>query len=178
MKKAIHFLMLLYSINSFGQNDKTTATLKPYITPAGDPFGDIVSAKLSIKGGKLTSADNGLEVIVPTNALDSEVNISIQSTHNELNENNEGAYQLEPSGIQFKKPVQLIFHYSDDNADIKSIAWQDDKGQWHHFKKIAIDTLQKTLSCLVPHFSRWARFDVLYILPKETTVKVNKTRIA
>ena len=50
------------------------------------------------KGGTIKSVDGGLEVIIPENDIDSEINISIQSTHNDLNENDEGAYQLGPSG--------------------------------------------------------------------------------
>ena len=50
------------------------------------------------------------------------------------------AYRFEPSGIQFQKPVQVIFHY--DEEEIKDsmqlllgIAMQDDKGQWHSLNK-------------------------------------------
>ncbi len=177
MKKAILLVLLLYAINSFGQNDKTTASPKPYITPAGDPFGDIVSAIISVKGGKLISADKGLEVIVPADALDSEVNISIQSAHNNLNENDEGAYRLEPSGIKFKKPVQLIFHYisTNENANLKGIGWQDDTGQWHYLKKVITDTIQKTITALALHFSTWARFDKLFIKPAPASLKVTKS---
>ena len=45
------------------------------------------------------------------------------------------AYQFEPSGIQFKKPVQIIFHYNDDEAttcpaDLMCFALQDHTGKW------------------------------------------------
>lgn len=151
-------------------------TATPFVTPINQPFGEITSAKIDNKGGKLKSSDGGIEVIIPENALDAETNISIQSSHNDLNENDEGAYQLEPSGTNFKNPVQLIFHYKDDNDDLKDIAWQSEDGKWHHAKNIVVDSIQKTVSCFVSHFSKWAKFDRMYISPSAATVKVNKSK--
>ncbi len=170
-------ITVLFPSLAYAQNNKADTSRKPFITPVAKPFGDIASAKMDSKGGKLVSSDKGLEVIVPENALDSEITISIQSSHNDLNETDEGAYQLEPSGIQFKKAVQLIFHYTDgnENADLKSIGWQDDKGQWHRLKKVVTDTIQKMVTGLALHFSNWARFDQLYLKPVNASVKVNKT---
>ncbi len=159
------------------QNNRTDSSRKPFVTAISKPFGDIASAKIDNKGGRLKSADGGLEIIIPENALDSETSISIQSTHNDLNENDEGAYELEPSGIHFKKPLQLIFRYNDanDNADLKSIAWQDDKGQWHQLKKISVDTTEKIVSCFASHFSRWAQFSQIYLTAGSNIVRVNRT---
>ena len=170
------FQLFLLSIAKAQNNDGDTSR-KPFITPIAKPFGDISNAKIDNKGGRLKSADGGLEVIVPENALDSTIAISIQSSHNDLNENDEGAYQLEPSGIQFKKPLRLIFHYKDANAnsDLKNIAWQDDKGQWHQLKKISVDTTQKIVSCFALHFSRWAQFSQIYLTASSNMVRVNRT---
>jgi hypothetical protein len=168
---------IAFSSLLFAQINQVDTSRKPFITPAGKPFGNIASTKIDSKGGKLRSSDGALEVIVPDNALDSEITISIQSTHNDLNENNEGSYQLEPSGITFKKPLQLIFHYTDgnENSDLKSIAWQDDGGQWHHVKNVDVDTILKTVSCRTSHFSRWSKFDKIYLSPPDGSVKVSKT---
>ncbi|MBS1918984.1 MAG: hypothetical protein JST17_01910 [Bacteroidetes bacterium] len=162
----------LYGICLYAQNDKQS---KPYSTPFGTPFGKIISAKIDSRGGELRSEDSGLEIIIPGAALDTSTTISIQSIHNELNENDEGAYQLEPTGINFKKPLQLIFHFKDSNVDIKRIGWQDSKGIWHSVNGAVIDTVQKTICCFVSHFSRWSRFDKIYLSPNKARVKVNKT---
>ncbi|OQY96008.1 MAG: hypothetical protein B6D37_03580 [Sphingobacteriales bacterium UTBCD1] len=175
MKKTFLLLILLYSINSLAQVKKINSSAKPYVTPSGTPFGKITSAKIDTLGGKLRSEDGGLEVIIPEGALDTGTTISIQSIHNELNENDQGAYQLEPSGIQFKKPLQLIFHFNDANANLKRIAWQDEQGIWHSIKDAITDTVQKNISCFASHFSRWSRFDKIYLSPNKARVKVNKT---
>jgi hypothetical protein len=162
----------LYGICLYAQNDNQS---KPYSTPFGTPFGKIISAKIDSRGGKLRSEDGGLVVIIPEGTMDTGTTIAIQSVHNELNENDEGAYQLEPSGIQFKKPLQLIFHFKNPNAELKSIAWQDAQGIWHRVKDAIIDTMQNTISCFASHFSRWSRFDKIYLSPNKARVKVNKT---
>ncbi len=179
MKNIFLFLLLAaYFQLGFSQN-RAGSSSKPFVTAIGKPFGNIASAKIDSKGGTIKSADGNLEVVVPENALDAETTISIQSINNALTETDDGAYHLEPSGTSFKKPVQLIFHYtgSNENADLKSIGWQDDKGQWHQLKKVTIDTSQKKVSGLAPHFSNWARFDQLYIRPVFASIKVNKSLI-
>src|SRR5690242_6007891 len=151
--------------------------MKPLVTPAGDLLGNAATAKMDSKGGNVRSADGNLEIIFPADAVTDEISVSIQSTHNVLTENDEGSYQLEPSGVTFKKPVQLIFHYAggNENADLKSIAWQDADGKWHSPRNIAIDTVQKTVSCFTPHFSRWSKFDKIYLSPADASIKVSKT---
>ena len=85
MKNIFLFLLLAACFQlGFSQN-KTDTSRKPFITPIAKPFGDISSAKIDNKGGRIKSADGGLEIIVPENALDSAITISIQSSHNDLN---------------------------------------------------------------------------------------------
>ena len=178
MQRLFYIILLFGSVQASAQKNAPAANGLTFITPPGTPFGDLVRMKIGPNGGRLQSADGGLEVIFPPQATDSVLTVSIQATTNELNENEEGAYQLEPSGLLFKKAVQLIFHYHDSNTidDLKGIAWQDKSGGWHQLRKPVTDTIQKTVSCTVPHFSRWARFNRIYLSPGATSVKVNKTR--
>jgi hypothetical protein len=159
------------------QGNLTDTTTKPLVTPIGDLLGNAVTAKMDSKGGLVTSADGKLEIIFPAGALDVETPISVQATHNELTEDDEGSYQLEPSGLTFKKPLQLTFHYSgsNDNADLKSVGWQDSKGQWYLAKNTVTDTIHKTVTTFANHFSGWAKFDKLSLVPRSASVKVNKT---
>jgi len=167
--------IIIFPVFAQAQNKPDTSP-KPFITPISKPFGNIASAKIDSRGGKLKSDDGELEVIIPENTLDTATLISIQSTPNDLNENDQGAYQLEPSGKTFKNPVHLVFHFKDENSDMKSIGWQDGEGKWHIAKNIIVDSIQKTVSCFASHFSQWAQFDRMYISPSRATVKVNKTK--
>ncbi len=177
MKKIFILFFTIGVLNSYAQNNATDTSRIPLITPLPETIGNIVSARMDTHGGKLQSADGGIEIIFPENALETETTITVQSTKNILNETDQGAYQLEPSGVQFKKQVQLIFHYTGNNdlADLKNIAWQDDQGAWHRVRETIIDTLQKTISCLTAHFSRWSLFDKISLSPPSATLKVNKS---
>ena len=90
------------------------------------------------------------------------------------------AYRLEPSGIRFQKPVQLIFHYTDEeSADsmqlLMGIAMQDKSGQWYSLKKFLLDTVTKTIRGDINHFSDWSKFDQLKLYPKSGRLKVTKS---
>ena len=175
----ICFLLVGFCIQvcATAQNNVDTSRLKPVVTPFGASVGSKTTQHIDVKGGSLRSADGMLEVTFPPGAVDSEIVVGIQPIHNQLTADDDGAYQLEPSGITFKRPVQLVFHYTDgnENADLKSIGWQDDKGQWYKLKKIVTDTLKQTITASASHFSRWAKFSQIYIDPQSTSVRVNKT---
>jgi len=167
---------LLISLCTCAQNNVADVNTKPLITPFGKAIGDSIVQRMDSKGGIVKSADGKLEVIFAADAIDAETVVSIQPIHNQLMDEDDGSYQLEPSGVTFKKPVQLVFHYTDanENADLKDIAWQDDNGKWHPAKNIVRDTINKTVSGLAPHFSRWASFDRIKLNPNKATVKVNR----
>jgi hypothetical protein len=176
VRKGLFVIPILLSSVALAQNNLSDTT-KAFVTPVGNSLGDITTVSIDRSGGTVRSNDGKLEIIFPADALDSKAQVSIQAIHNELTDDDNGSYQLEPSGLTFKKPVQLIFHYTDgnENADLKSIAWQDDSGKWHWGKNIFTDTIQKTVSCSAEHFSRWAKFDKISLSPGSATVKVSKT---
>ena len=183
MKNIIVFIFLLISINVSAQNipaDDTTA--RPAITETGKPIGKIVEKIMNTDGGTVISEDGTLELIIPGGALLKKTNISIQSITNTLPNGNALAYRLEPSGIQFQQPIQIVFHYnpkeSEDSAQLlMRIAMQDDKGQWYGLQKFTLDTIAKTISGNISHFSIWATYDNLKLrtLLGKYTLKVKSS---
>lgn len=181
-KKIIVFAFLFTCLNVSAQNDTEEDTLAtPLITAVGKPNGAKKEIKATKDGGTLKSSDGMLELIIPPGAVSKKINISIQPISNLMNNGNGNAYLLEPSGITFQKPVQLVFHY--DEEEIKDsaqlllgIAMQDEKGQWNSLRNFNLDTLAKTISGSVNHFSVWSSFSELRIEPGYARVKVNKTR--
>jgi hypothetical protein len=168
-------------IKTIAQNDAVEDTsAQPAVTETGKPNGKISEMKMSKDGGILVSEDGTLELIIPSGALSKKTNISIQPVTNMMPNGNGQAFRLELSGIQFQKPVQLIFHYTDEeSADsaqlLMGIAMQDDSGQWYGLKNFTLDTVAKTISGNINHFSDWSKFDVLKLNPAKARVKVNKS---
>lgn len=180
MKKIIAITFLFVSANISAQNDAAEDTAAtPVITAVGKPDGKKTTIKITKDGGSLKSSDGMAELIFPSGAISKKTDISIQPITNLMNNGNGAAYRFEPSGIQFQKPVQVIFHY--DEEEIKDslqlllgIAMQDDKGQWYSLNKTELDTVAKTISGNINHFSDWGNFTAIKLYPSYARLKVKK----
>ncbi len=180
------FLLLLTSgfIHAQANNGQDTMPRKT-ITPHGKPVGPSVERRIGKDGGGLSSHDGRVELLFPNGALAKNTTIHIQAVKNNLPNGHGFAYQLEPSGLSFRQPVQIIFHYDpDDSPDsaqlLLGIGMQDESGQWYGLTKFNLDTVAKTISGDIRHFSTWSTFDKLRLHPEpedRKRVKVNKTLV-
>ena len=184
MHKLIVFPFLLFSVIIQGQNDqrKKDSLALSAPTEIGTPDGEPVSKKIGIDGGTLISSDNKITLIIPAGALLSETPISIQPTTNFAKGSMGKAYGLEPSGIQFQKPAQLVFRYTEKEMDGQSpqlmgVAWQNEKGVWKGLRKITLDTILKTITADIKHFSGYALGWAIILEPEKTRIKVSKDMV-
>ena len=92
-------------------------TAKPAITAIGKPDGEKAEMKIDKDGGSFTSSDGKIRLIIPEGAVSKKTTFSIQPVTNLMPNGNGKAYRLEPSGIQFQKPVQLVFHYDPEESE-------------------------------------------------------------
>lgn len=178
MKIIIAFVLFFVSKVALAQQDIDSIHV---ITKVGKPIGEKTAIKISKDAGSLTSADGMVELIIPEGAVPKNTIISIQAITNLMANGNGKAYRLEPSGIPFKKALQLIFHY--DAEEIKDsmqllmgIAMQDDKGQWYTLNKSELDTIAKTISGNINHFSDWSNFSAIKIVPDNARLKVTNSK--
>jgi len=167
MKKILVAGVLLFSLCATAQVDSPmlftdTTELKftepPDSTGFGTPYGELVSKEIGPAGGKIISDDGRVELIFPADALSANTNISIQPITNLSPYGAGKAYRCEPSGIQFKKPVQFVFHYTKEEAevcpaDLMNIASQDDTGKWTFSKYEDWDSTERILKGSIHHFS-------------------------
>lgn len=178
MRNLLFFPFLIICINSFAQDDSIPIKFASTLTEKGKPAGEKISQKIDKDGGRLTSADGRVELIIPQDAVSKKTNFSIQPVTNTLSPGKASAYQLEPSGATFQKPLQIIFHYSSkEDAQIpqlRNIAWQDDNGQWNALDSAVVDTINRTVMGNITHFSTWVFFDYFNLAPTKAKVKVSK----
>ena len=189
MKNILLLSILFFSLSAYAQIDSTKAvtdTSKIKFTEPSDstgfgtPDGQLVSKEIGPAGGKIASDDGRVELIFPPGALTESTSISIQPTSN-LAPNGAGkAYQFEPSGIQFKKPVQIIFHYNDDEAetcppDLMAFALQDHKGKWTLIDYDDWDSTTKTLKGFIHHFTGLSSINKLRMWANNDDILVGKT---
>jgi len=181
MRLASFSAFFLYLHVAFAQDNLTIKYLRmDSVTAAGKPTGEEVSQEIGKDGGTIVSDDGRIELIFPQDALRKKKKIKIQAVTN-LAANGSGfAYQMEPSGLQFQKPLTLIFHYSENelsgaSAEFKGIAWQDEKGRWQAIPEVSLDTVAKTITTQINHFSSYASFDKITLRPQQARVKVEKS---
>jgi hypothetical protein len=160
------------------RNIKDSFLYKP--TAIGEPNGEKNIAAIDKEGGRVISADKKIELVFPEGALATKTTISIQPITNTSIDGVGKGYNLEPSGTQFQKPVQLIFHYTDKEMEdgspqLMSIAMQNEKGVWYGLGMVKLDTVAKTIIGNIKHFSTWALSWGLSLRPEKTKVKVSKT---
>ncbi len=168
-----------------GSNSETTDSLEVKVIALPDsssiaaPSGKLVSAEIGPAGGTISSADGEIQLIFPADALTEATKISIQSAECLLPNGNK-AYRFEPSGIQFQKPVQLIFQYSDEEAavcppELKFMALQDHKGRWEYLEYKEWDSATRSLKGFISHFSVYVDGNEVALDNTEITLKTGKT---
>jgi len=187
MKKMLVLSTLFFSLDVCGQTEDpeetdTTSTAAdsvevritqlPDSTAIGVTEGQLVSKAIGASGGKITSDDGRVELLVPAGALAKTTTISIQPIKNLVPNGNGKGYQFEPSGTRFVRPVEIIFHYSQKEnetcpASLHFMAIQDKNGKWEYINYEDWDSMAKSLKGHITHFSAMVDGSEVELQPRE-----------
>lgn len=184
MKKYCLLLLCFPSVIAVAQQDNSLSVkiLRFDSTTAiGKPVGEETSQEIGKEGGTFFSGDGKIELIFPEGALSKKKKITIQPVTNHAVNGRGNAYRMEPSGLEFEKPVTIVFHYGEDEItgtlpELKGVAWQDEKGKWEALSEVILDTAAKTITSRIHHFSSYTSFDKIVLMPASDRVKVGKTK--
>jgi hypothetical protein len=178
----LSLFILVYSCKKKDAADNNPSTNPPAaVTPVGTPVGNPVSKNIGSAGGALVSPDGKLELTIPSGALSNTTSISIQPVTNEAPGGLGLSYHLMPDGTKFNKAVTLTYHYTDKDVNgtlpyLLYIAYQDSSFQWKaDFKKRNVDTIAKTVSLGITHFSVWSIGDRLNMFARPDELHENET---
>lgn len=143
--------------NSTGNNSSGNDT-SVAVTALGTPNGNPVTKTIGVAGGTISSADGRMDLIIPAGALSNDVSITIQPITNECPGGLGTGYDFLPNGTKFSTPATLIFHYTDSDVngtdpDLIYYATQDSSRAWDVDVEKDVDTVAKTISFNVHHFS-------------------------
>ncbi len=181
MKKLLLFTLLVVSISAAGQPDTSSLQLlqQSYSTAIGAFDGVVSSKKVGVPGGKISSEDGRIELFFPAGALTAPTDISIQPTTNPAPNGAGKSYWFEPSGITFKKPVQIIFHYTDEEAaicppDLMGLAIQSKNGKWTFVNYDDWDSTSRTLKGFIHHFSGASNVYMMRLQPAKRRICVRE----
>lgn len=159
----------------------TTQTATGAVTPVGVPTGTAVTATIGAVGGILESEDKRIRVEIPAGALTANQTISIQALDKNNCPGGTGlAFRLMPHGLTFAKPATITYHY--DEADMSGthpallqVAFQNDKHIWQNVTATNIDTAAHAIAVKTTHFSDWALFKRLDLVPREAAIDLGKS---
>ncbi|HEX6224818.1 MAG TPA: hypothetical protein VFZ52_10435 [Chryseolinea sp.] len=186
MKRAIQIfavLVLAIACDNDEQNSPIENTDVPFPTEAGIAIGAAVTMEIGPSGGTIRSDDALLDIIVPPGAVSTNTTFSVQPITNFCPGGING-YRLLPGGTNFNAPVKLVFYYKDENAgenlaDLLGIAYQAPDNVWYTLPDAEVNTVNKTISVEVKHFTDWTAIEYMGIFPKIPEVpelRVNTTK--
>jgi hypothetical protein len=178
MKKILTHFLIIFSISANAQKE-IPAHQYSDSTEIGKPNGSPVNKQIGAAGGIIVSDDKRIELIFPAGALTAMTTISIQPTINHLANGVGAAYQFEPSGTQFKKPVELIFHYTEEEAkacppELMNFGLQNHLGKWDFFEHTEWDSIGGRLKGFIFHFSGFTALKDLMMRPLKKKIAVNE----
>lgn len=174
-------MFLFVSIKTTAQITPTEdTTAKTAVTNFGKEDGAKNELKIGKDGGTISSLDGVVTLIFPEDALSKKTIISIQPVENMAPNGNGKGYRMEPSGILFKKSATIVFNYANEDTTnnaqaLMDIAMQDETGKWYKLNKTVTDTVAKTITGNIKHFSVYVNFSKAKIFPAYTRLKVNRS---
>lgn len=179
------FILLLGSCSKIKPDLPAVVTPPPtpqsggLVSPVGVPAGNAVTKTIGSGGGNISSADGRFTVTIPAGALSSDKTISVQPITNTNVAGAGVAYRTLPDGELFAKPVTLTFHYTDEDTsgsfiEAMGVAYQDSKGIWQGSGG-SIDKVNKTFSVTTTHFTDWALFKYLELVPGSGSLDFNES---
>jgi len=173
MKKCIIIVLIFLTVSVTAQQDTARSDIVrlPDSSAIGAPIGNIVSKNIGPEGGTIVSEDGRVELVFPAGTLASPKEISIQPLTNVLTGAMGNAYRFEPSGIQFAKPVSYILHYTDEEAqicppDLMAFGIQENSGKWTYDQFKNWDSVNKTLTAYIKHFTIFAPYPSMHLIPE------------
>lgn len=183
MKRNSLILIALLALITFSGCKKGgggTPEPEPTITPVGTIDGTAITKTIGSAGGGVMSADGEVELIIPSGALATNTDITIQPITNNIPTGRGKAYRFTPDGQQFSKDITIKFHYTEEDAAVTKpeymqVAFQNADGTWKVVDKVTNDVAAKTINASVNHFTDFSQFDIMRLIPASAYLKTGQT---
>jgi hypothetical protein len=183
MKKNSLILIVLLALATFSACKKgggDTPEPEPTKTPVGTNDGTAATKTIGSAGGSLMSADGEVELIIPSGALATNTDITIQPITNNIPTGRGKAYRFTPDGQQFAKDITIKFHYTEEEAEgtkpeYMQVAFQNADGTWKVVDKVTNDEAANTINASVNHFTDFSQFDIMRLIPASAYLKTGQT---
>lgn len=154
---------------------------RPIATSHGTTVGTPLQKSIGPEGGTIAWPDGSVSIVIPAGAVPEATHFTIQPVTNSPAILSAGTtYRLGPESVQFSKPVEISFHYTDEDVagtpeDFLYVGYQDADGYWHRLGNTALNKDNKTLKVSTSHFSDWTMLRDFKIEIDKAELKANET---
>ena len=144
-------------------------------TEAGKPVGPAVQKTIGPAGGRIVSHDQVVTLVIPPGALMRDTTIVLQPVENKAWGGTGLGYELSPRNLEFAKPAELIWNYTDPDIagsapEALGIAFQQADYTWQGRRSLQVDKLQKKVSASVNKLLPAAFYESYYMVPSQRSV--------
>ena len=138
------------------------------VTEVGSPAGPLVTKQIGAQGGRITSADGRVELILPAGAVSTETPVSIQAISNHAPNGVGFAYRFLPEGTTFAKACQFRYRYNRSHVKLNDqenflVSYQKTDGIWYNVRGVQADTTSQIITVPMEHFSDWSVSETHYL---------------
>ncbi|PTS94167.1 hypothetical protein DBR11_23980 [Pedobacter sp. HMWF019] len=175
-------VMLSLSCKKDKNATKEPASSKAVPVALGTPNGAAVQKTIGPAGGTIEMPGSAIVLNIPAGAVDAATIFSIQPITNTLGQMGIGnSYRLLPENVSFKKDIEIVFNYTEDqligtSGEFMSAAYQDAKGYWHAPSKATTEQYNFTVKVKTKHFSDWILTHKVVMINKgKGTLEKNET---
>lgn len=169
-------LLISCKKNDAGEPGKPSEPLR---TLPGQLIGTATKVRIGANGGSIAMPDQYISIQVPAGAVGADTEFSIQEVEQNVVLGTGRLFRILPEGITLKKPVEITFHYTEDdvaggNEDYLYPCYQDNDGLWHKVMACTLNKANKTLKVATTHFSDWGVFREISIHSPKPEIGANE----
>lgn len=140
------------------------------VRASGIALEPIFNTVIGPAGGKFSSKDGKMEIIIPAGAVNVNTSFGIAAISSTSDAAMGRSYRITPH-ITFNKPVTIKLSWEEFKDSLVSsgcvlgLGFQDPAGVWQLVTKRVVDEEKKTISVQTTHFSDWALLQPFRIVP-------------
>lgn len=150
-------------------------------TEIGAPIGEAIIQEISAEGGSIELDNGKVKLLFPSGTFSQTTRVKVQAITQTLEQALGISFDLELSGNTLRKPVEVIYTYSDEDLagtgpDFIHLAQQDDNRIWKSIRNLEINKSSKTIKGRISYPGRWSFFASAMIKPGRKSLGVSQTQ--
>jgi hypothetical protein len=150
-------------------------------TEIGVPIGEAIIQEISTEGGSMELANRKVKLLFPSGTFSQTTNVKVQAITQTLEQAVGISFDLELSGNTLRKPVEVIYTYSEEDLagtgpDFIHLARQDSNRIWKSIRNLENNKVSKTIKGRISYPGRWSFFASAMIKPGRKNLGISQSQ--